>query len=82
MFLVDILSGAYLVHSTSGEEDHSEMFTIDRSMIEEEEVESIDMSSILVVSEETWQKLRQASGMDEVIEKGWPDRKDGVPYRL
>lgn len=88
MFLADTLSRAYLVHSTPGEEDHSEVFTIDRSLIEEE-VEGIDMTHYLAVSEETLQKIKQASGTDEdtislkqVIEKGWPDKKEDVPYRL
>jgi len=88
MFLADTLSRAYISHFTPGEENRSEVFAVDRSMLEEE-VEGIDLTSYLAVSEETLQKIRYASERDDdtislkqVIKKGWPDKKEDVPYRL
>ena len=84
MYLADTLSRAYLEGSCSPQKSDEEVFSTGSSIAED--LESIDMVCNLAISEESLTMIKQATEVDNDLEKlktvirqGWPETKDHVP---
>ena len=84
MYLADTLSRAYLEGSCSPQKSDEEVLSTGSSIAED--LESIDMVCNLAISVESLTMIKQATEVDNDLEKlktvirqGWPETKDQVP---